>query len=157
MPAGTLHWSAAAALSFARGVNDNAKIAAIAALGLAGIAGALWPAFLVTAIAMALGSYMGGLRVTRTLGERVVHMDQDTGLAAALVSAGLVLAASFYTFPVSTTHVSTGAIVGAGVRQGHAAVRWETVGSLAGAWVATLPIAAALGGVASWLLPMLVR
>jgi len=49
MPAGTLHWSAAAALSFARGVNDNAKIAAIAALGMPAIAGGLWPAFLVTA------------------------------------------------------------------------------------------------------------
>ncbi len=135
---------------------DNAKIAAIAALGLPTVGGALWPAFLVTALAMALGSCMGGARVTRTLGERVVQMDQDTGLAAALVSAGLVLAASVYKLPVSTTHVSTGAIEGAGVRHGHAAVRWRTVGSLVGAWVATLPIAAGLGAAASSLLSMLV-
>jgi PiT family inorganic phosphate transporter len=79
-------------------------------------------------------------------------MDQDTGLAAALVSAALVLAASFHTLPVSTTHVSTGAIIGAGARQGGDAVDWRSVALLIGAWVGTLPVAAVLGGMASWLL-----
>lgn len=155
MPGGALHWGAAAALSFARGVNDNAKLAAIAALGFPVLGADLWLAFVVTAAAMTIGSYAAGLRVTHTLGERVVHMDQDTGLAAALVAAGLVMAASFYTLPVSTTHVSTGAIVGAGLRQGRGAVEWRRVGSLVGAWVGTLPIAAALGGGAAWLLTAL--
>lgn len=149
IPAAVVHWGAAAALSFARGVNDNAKIAAIAALGLAAVGGPMWMAFAATALAMTLGGYLAGLAVTRTLGERVVRMDQDTGLAAALVAAGLVLAASFYTLPVSTTHVSTGAIVGAGLRQGHGAVDWTRVGSLIGAWVGTLPAAAALGAIAA--------
>ncbi len=117
MPAGALHWGSAAALSFARGVNDNAKLAALVALGFAGVGVRLWLAFGVTAAAMTIGSYAAGLRVTRTLGESVVHMDRNTGLAAALVPAGLVLAASFCALPVSTTHVSTGAIVGAGVRR----------------------------------------
>jgi inorganic phosphate transporter, PiT family len=154
MPAGALHWGAAAALSFARGVNDNAKLAAIAALGLAAIGSGLALAFVITAAAMTLGSYVGGIRVTRTLAEGVVHMNQETGLAAALVAAGLVLAASFHTLPVSTTHVSTGAIVGAGARQGAHAVRWRTVASFGAAWVGTLPVAAALGGLASWLLTL---
>jgi inorganic phosphate transporter, PiT family len=148
IPAAGLHWGAAAALSFARGVNDNAKIAAIAALGFAALQVDLWPAFLVSAAAMTAGSYLAGLRVTRTLSERVVTMDQDTGLAAAVVSAGLVLAASFSMMPVSTTHVSTGAIVGAGLRQDPAAVHWRWVGGLASAWVVTLPVAAALGAMA---------
>jgi PiT family inorganic phosphate transporter len=155
MPGGALHWGAAAALSFARGVNDNAKLAAIAALGLPALGADVWMAFVVTATVMTIGSYAAGLRVTRTLGERVVHMDQDTGLAAALVAAGLVMAASFYTLPVSTTHVSTGAIVGAGLRQGRGAVEWNRVGTLIGAWVGTLPIAATLGGGAAWLLTAL--
>ena len=152
MPAAVLHWGAAAALSFARGVNDNAKIAAIGALGLATLNGSLWMAFVVAAVAMSVGSYTAGLRVTRTLGERVVHMGQDTGLAASLGSAALVLAASFYALPVSTTHVATGAIVGAGLRQDAAAVRWRRVGGLVGAWVVTLPIAAALAALAMWAL-----
>jgi PiT family inorganic phosphate transporter len=156
MPADALHWGAAAALSFARGVNDNAKLAAIATLGVSALGAGLWTAFAVTAGAMTLGSYTAGVRVTRTLGEGVVDMDQDTGLAAVLVSAALVLAASFCALPVSTTHVSTAAIVGAGVRQGGKAVHWRSVGSLLGAWVGTLPVAAALGGIASRLLTPLV-
>ena len=152
MPAGVLHWAAAAALSFARGVNDTAKIAAIAALGLTSLHPDLWVAFAIAAVAMTVGSYASGIRVTRTLGERVVQMDQDTGLAAAAVSASLVLAASFYTLPVSTTHVATGAIVGAGLRQDPAAVRWRRVGGLLSAWIVTLPVAAALAAVASWAL-----
>lgn len=151
MPADALHWGAAAALSFARGVNDNAKIAALGALGLAALNVNLWVAFGVGTVAMTIGSYGAGLRVTRTLGERVVHMDQETGLAAATVSAALVLAASFYTLPVSTTHVSTGAIVGAGLRQDSSAVRWRRVGGLVSAWIITLPVAAALAAFA-WLM-----
>jgi PiT family inorganic phosphate transporter len=154
LPAGVLHWGAAAALSFARGVNDNAKIAAIGALGLTALHADLWIAFVVAALAMTIGSYAAGLRVTRTLGDRVVRMDQDTGLAASFVSAALVLAASFYALPVSTTHVATGAIVGAGLRQDPAAVRWRRVGGLMTAWIVTLPIAAALAALAVWTLGM---
>jgi PiT family inorganic phosphate transporter len=152
IPAAVVHWSATASLSFARGVNDNAKIAAIAALGATSIGWPMWSAFAATAVAMTLGGYFAGMAVTKTLGERVVKMDQDTGLAAALVAAGLVLAASFYSIPVSTTHVSTGAIVGAGLRQATRAVDWTSVRSLVVAWIGTLPLAAALGALAAWLL-----
>lgn len=152
LPAGALHWGASAALSFARGVNDNAKIAAIGVLGVTTLGANVWLPFVMTAAAMTAGSYAAGLRVTRTLGERVVHMDRDTGLAAAFVAAGLVMTASFYTVPVSTTHVSTGAIIGAGLRQGQGAVQWRRVGSFVSAWLVTLPIAAALAGLVSWLI-----
>lgn len=152
LPAGALHWGAAAALSFARGVNDNAKIAAIAAFGLTALRADLWVAFLLTTVAMTIGSYFAGLRVTRTLGQRVVHMNHDTGLAASFVSAALVLASSFYALPVSTTHVATGAIVGAGLRQNPAAVRWRRVGGLVSAWVVTVPIAGGLAALLVWVL-----
>jgi PiT family inorganic phosphate transporter len=155
MPAVVVHWAASAALSFARSVNDNAKLAAVAALGFTGLGGQLWLAFVISAAAMTIGSYVAGLRVTRTLAHGVVHMDRDTGLAAAVVPAGLVLAASFYALPVSTTHVSTGAIVGAGLRQGGGAVEWRHVASLATAWVATVPVTAAVAGGAAWLLAYL--
>jgi PiT family inorganic phosphate transporter len=79
-------------------------------------------------------------------------MHQDTGPAGALVTAGLVLAASVYTLPVSTTHVSTGVIVGSGVRQGSRAVHWATVASLATARLVTLPASAMLGAAAIWLM-----
>lgn len=151
-PAQALHWGASAALSFARGVNDNAKIAAIGALGLTALHADLRVAFAVTGAAMTIGSYAGGLRVTRTLGARVVDMDQSTGLAASIVSAALVLSASFYALPVSTTHVATGAIVGAGLRQDVAAVRWGRVGGLVSAWVVTLPVSAALAAATLWAL-----
>ena len=155
MPADAMHWGASAALSFARGVNDNPKIAALAVLALAGLGASLNLAFVLTAAAMTAGSYAAGLRVTHTLGERVAHMDGDAGLAGALVSAGLVLAASFYTLPVSTTHVSTGAIVGAGLGRGAAAVEWRMIRVLVSAWIVTLPAAAALGGLAIWTLTVL--
>lgn len=146
------HWGAAAAISFARGVNDNSKIAALGTLAFASMGAGVSGAFALTALAMTVGSYAAGLRVSRTLGDRVVHMHTDTGLAGALVAAGLVMAASFYTLPVSTTHVSTGAIVGAGMRQGTRAVQWGTVASLVTAWFVTLPVCALLGGAAVWCL-----
>ena len=146
-----LHWGSAAAISFARGVNDNPKIAALGTLALASVGGSTASTFALTAVAMTLGSAIAGLRVSRTLGDRVVHMHRETGLAGSLVTAGLVLAASIYTMPVSTTHVSTGAIVGAGVRQGERSVQWATVASLVVAWVVTLPVSAALGAAAAWL------
>jgi PiT family inorganic phosphate transporter len=151
-PADLGHWGAAAALSFARGVNDTPKIIAIGALAFAAVGASLGLAFAASAAAMAAGSYLAGRRVTRALGEGVVQMDKDGGLTSAIVAAGCVLAASFYTLPVSTTHVSTGAIVGAGLRQGHGAVDWRTVGSFALAWIVTLPVAAVFGGFATWAL-----
>lgn len=152
MPADTLHWGAGAAVCFARGVNDNAKLAAIAMLAVPAVQPTHWAAFAVTAAAMTIGGYAAGLRVTQTLGERVVDMEPETGLAASLVAASLVLAASFYTLPVSTTHVAAGAIVGAGARQGGGAVDWRCIRSFISAWIGTLPIAAALAAVAAGIL-----
>lgn len=146
------HWGAAAAISFARSVNDSPKIAALGTFAVASIGGGTAATFALTAVAMTIGSAVAGLRVSRTLGDRVVHMHAATGLTGASVTAALVLAAAASTIPVSTTHVSTGATVGAGIRQGAHAVQWGTVAALVMAWLVTLPVCAVLGAAAVWLL-----
>ncbi len=138
------HWGTSAALSFARGLNDSPKIAAlgIGAAAAVGVA-SLW-VFVAAAAAMGLGSYLFGRRVTSTLAERVTEIDPLEGLSASTVAASLVLLASFVALPVSTTHVSTGAIIGAGLRSGGQAIRWRTVAHLIVAWIVTLPVAGLL-------------
>ncbi len=82
---------------------------------------------------------LGGLRVTRTLAERVTKMDHHEGLAANLATALLVGLASPLSLPVSTTDVSSGAIIGIGLRKGVGAIQWHTVRDMALAWLITLP------------------
>jgi PiT family inorganic phosphate transporter len=139
------HWGASAALSFARGLNDTPKIIAIAALVGASSAASSASLFVLGALMMGLGGYLSGRRVTHTLAERVTTIDPLEGLSASAVASGLVLTASWLTLPVSTTHVSSGAIVGAGLRGGACAVSWRTVSTLGAAWVITVPVAALLG------------
>ena len=112
------HWGASAALSFARGLNDTPKIVALGvAAWIAGGWNTTW-LFGLGTLSMALGSYLYGRRVTSTLAERVTDIAPMKGLAASSVAAFLVLLASVVALPVSTTHVSTGAIVGAGLGGG---------------------------------------
>ena len=145
------HWGTSAALSFARGLNDNPKIVALG-LGAAATLGldSLW-IFVAGAGAMGLGSYLYGRRVTNTLAERVTEIDPLEGLSASAVASSLVLLASFIALPVSTTHVSTGAIVGSGLRSGPRTIRWRTVSSLMAAWIITLPVAGLLAA-GAWIL-----
>ncbi len=116
--------------------------AAATGLSLAGL-------FLASGAAMSLGSYMYGRRVTNTLAEKVTEIDRLEGLSASAIASVLVVLASFAALPVSTTHVSTGAIVGAGLRDGVTAIRWRMMATLVFAWLVTLPVAA-LFAVAAW-------
>lgn len=150
-----LHWTTAAALSFARGLNDTPKIAALAMAAVAALGIAAPPLYLIGAVVMGAGSYLGGRRVTETLAERVTDIEPLEGLAASGVAAALVFLASFVALPVSTTHVASGAIVGAGLRSGRGAVRWSTVSSMIAAWAITLP-ASAVVSAAAWRLGMLI-
>jgi PiT family inorganic phosphate transporter len=143
-----LHWLSAAMTSFARGLNDTPKIVAlgIAASALLGVPGFAFYAAMASAIG--LGSLLSGLRVTETLACRVTAMSPAEGFSANLVTTVLVGAASLGSFPVSTTHVSSGAVIGIGIRRGAASVRWGTVRDMAAAWLVTLPAAALIGGAA---------
>jgi PiT family inorganic phosphate transporter len=110
------------------------------------------PTWVIIAAALAIGggTYAGGWRVIRTMGTRITEIETPQGFAAEASSAAVILASSHYGFPLSTTHVTSGSIVGAGVGKQLASVRWGVAGRLAIAWVVTLPAAALVGGGTSW-------
>jgi PiT family inorganic phosphate transporter len=97
------------------------------------------------ATAIALGTYVGGWRIIRTMGSRIMKMDPAQGFAAQSSGAAVILSASHVGFPLSTTHVISGAIMGAGAAKRLSAVRWGVAGNIVVAWVLTLPAAAAVG------------
>jgi len=141
------HYASAAAVSFARGLNDTPKIAAL----LLGV-GALGTdhAIIAVAVAIAVGGLIAARRVAETLGHGVTTMNDGQGFTANAVTAFLVIVASRWGVPVSTTHVSCGALIGIGAATGGA--KWRMITTIGLAWVATLPIAAALAGGAFLLL-----
>ncbi len=143
----SIHWLSSGLASFARGTNDAPKIVAILLLGEALITwspATMSLAFAGVAFAMGLGSFLGGRRVTQVLAEKVTRMDHAEGLSANLATSSIVLVAATVGLPVSTTHVSSSAIVGIGLLQGLRRVRWTTVRDMVLAWVITLPAAAGL-------------
>ncbi len=142
----SLHWLTSGATSFFRGMNDTPKILALGVLAAAATGIATEGFFLIVALAMGLGSYIAGRRVTETLAGKVTTIRHDDGFAANLVTSALVGIASFYALPVSTTHVSTGAITGVGARKGD--VRWRMVRDMVAAWVVTLPVAGLIAALA---------
>lgn len=145
-----LHWISSAMTSFVRALNDAPKILALGAAGAAiGIRG---PGFYAAvAAAMGAGSLFAGFRVTETLARKVTPMTPTEGFAANVVTTLLVGTASFVSVPVSTTHVCSGAIIGAGLHRPGAPVRWKTVREMGIAWILTVPTAA-LAGAAAFLL-----
>jgi PiT family inorganic phosphate transporter len=149
--ANALHWITAGTLSFARALNDTPKIIAFAALAVAPLHVTGGTLFIAGAAMMAAGSLVGR-RVTRTLAERVTTIDGTEGLASSATAAGLVLLASYVALPVSTTHVATGAIVGAGLSGGGKVIRWRAVGGIALAWLVTLPVSGIFAALTIWLL-----
>jgi PiT family inorganic phosphate transporter len=101
-------------------------------------------------LAIAAGTYVGGWRIMRTLGQRVFKMEPVDGFAAQ-VSAGTVLyAATHFGFPVSTTQCISGAVMGAGATKRFSAVRWGVAGNIILAWVLTIPAAAIVAGALYW-------
>jgi PiT family inorganic phosphate transporter len=100
---------------------------------------------LTCGLAIALGTYVGGWRVIRTLGKGLVEIESPQGMAAESSSATVILAASHFGYSLSTTHVATGSILGTGVGKKGATVRWNVAGRMATAWLFTLPMAALVG------------
>ena len=141
-----LHWFTAGAASFARGMNDAPKIVALilAASALQGAATLRLPLlFVLVTTGMVLGSLVAGRRVTRVLAEKVTPMDHREGFLANLVTAGLVTAGATLGLPMSTTHVSSGGIIGAGTLR--SSLNLKTLREIVLAWFITVPAAAALG------------
>jgi PiT family inorganic phosphate transporter len=103
------------------------------------------------AVAIGLGTYIGGWRVIRTLGKGLVEIEPPQGLAAEASSAAIILSSSAAGMALSTTHVATGSILGSGVGKPGAEVRWSVAGRMAVAWLLTLPAAALVGALTFWL------
>ncbi len=147
----------ASLVSLAHGTNDAQKSMGIILLALIA-AGAVpsdssvpfWVIF-SCALAMALGTYMGGWRVIRTLGKGLVELESRQGMAAETSSAAVILLSSHFGYSLSTTHVATGSILGSGVGMKGASVRWGVAGRMFSAWLITVPSAAAVGAAAYFL------
>ncbi len=133
-----VHIASAILVAFARALNDTPKIVALGVFAM-NDRHALLPIFGIVTVAMGLGSWLAGYRVTQTLAERVTRFDHRSGLAANLTTSLLVSIGANWGLPMSTTHVSGGAIIGVGISKGAGGVYWDTVLSIVLAWCVTLP------------------
>ncbi len=143
----------ASLVSLAHGMNDAQKTMGIITLAL--IASGQWhdlhsiPLWVkvACATAIALGTFIGGWRIIRTLGKGLVEIDSPQGMAAESASAATIIISSHLGFALSTTHVATGSIIGTGLGRKGAQVRWGVALRMIVAWLITLPSAALVGAV----------
>jgi inorganic phosphate transporter, PiT family len=137
-----IHYLSSGTVCLSRALNDTPKIAAL--LIAANIVGSNWSFGLVVA-AMAAGGLLNSRRVAETMSKKITELNPVQGLSANLVTSLLVLFASKFGAPVSTTHVSCGSIFGMGLVNGNC--RWKMVAEIVSAWATTLPLAAILSGI----------
>jgi len=149
-------------LALAHGTNDAQKTMGVITLALV-VNGSLSaeqfhvPSWVVvsSATAIALGTYTGGWRIIKTMGTRIIRMDAAQGFSAQGAGSAVILASTHFGFPLSTTHVISGGVMGAGAGKRLSAVRWGVAGNIVGAWILTLPAAAAIGGATYLLIDLL--
>ena len=145
----------ASLVSLAHGTGDAQKTMGVIALALMvqgdltvdGIEQNGLPVWIIVscAIAIALGTYLGGWRIIRTLGKGLVDIEPAQGMAAQASSAAIILTSSHFGMALSTTHVATGSIIGSGVGKPQAQVRWGVAARMVTAWLITLPSAGLIG------------
>ncbi len=141
-------------VSLAHGTNDAQKTMGVITLALiangtlhAKATAPFW-VILTCALAISIGTYLGGWRVIRTLGKGLVEIESPQGMAAESSSAAIILLSASFGYSLSTAHVATGSIIGTGLGKKGAEVRWNVAGRMASAWVFTLPSAAVVGAAA---------
>ena len=140
-------------MAFSHGSNDAQKTMGIVTLALfsAGVIPTVdVPVWVIVgaASAISLGTAVGGWRIMRTMGHRVVELEPIHGFAAETTAASVLLATAHFGMPVSTTHVISSAIMGVGSSKGPRGVRWGVARTILIAWVVTLPATALLGALA---------
>jgi PiT family inorganic phosphate transporter len=147
----------ASLVSLAHGTNDAQKTMGVVTLTLivsgyqaANTGPQIW-VILICGLAIGTGTYTGGWRIMRTVGKNITDVESPQGFAAETSSAATILISSNLGFPLSTTQITSGAVVGAGLGKRLASVHWNTVSKIAVGWIVTLPAAALAGGVAAWL------
>jgi PiT family inorganic phosphate transporter len=143
-----------ALLSLSHGTNDGQKTMgvitlALVAHGSVSAAHLHVPIWVIAsaATAMGLGTYAGGWRIIKTTGMRIIDMNPAQGFAAQGAGAAAILAVSHFGYPISTTHVINGGVMGSGAARRLSAVRWGVAGNIIIAWLLTLPAAGAAGAI----------
>ncbi len=141
-------------LSLSHGTNDAQKTMGVITLALVANGDISATAFhvpdwvvIASASSIALGTFTGGWRIIKTMGTRIISMDPAQGFAAQGAGAAVILAASSVGYPLSTTHVISGGITGAGAAKRFSAGRWGVAGDIVTAWLLTLPAAGLFGAV----------
>jgi inorganic phosphate transporter, PiT family len=134
-------------VAFTHGANDAQKTMGVIALALfthGSISSFYIPVWVKVAagLTIAAGTYAGGWRIIRTLGQRIYKMQPEHGFAAQAAAGTTLYVGTRFGFPISTTHVVTGSVMGAGAVRGVSAVKWGIAGSIVVAWLLTLPAAA---------------
>jgi PiT family inorganic phosphate transporter len=142
-------------MAFTHGSNDAQKTMGVIALAL--FANGNLKEFdiptwvkITAGLSIAAGTYVGGWRIMRTLGQRLYKMEPEGGFASQATAGVTIWAATHYGYPLSTTHVISGAVLGAGATQRLSAVRWGVAGNIVFAWVLTIPAAAAVAAGLYW-------
>jgi inorganic phosphate transporter, PiT family len=144
-------------VAFTHGANDAQKTMGVIALALVlhdngDIADLTIPTWVKVSagLAIGLGTYVGGWRIIRTLGQRVFQMEPESGFAAQATAGTTIYLATKLGYPLSTTHVVSGSVMGAGATRRLSAVRWGVAGNIVVAWVLTLPAAALVAAAFYW-------
>ena len=142
-------------VAFTHGANDAQKTMGVIALALfegGRIDHFYIPGWVIIAAGLAIGAgtYAGGWRIMRTMGQRIFSMEPASGFAAQLSGGSVIYLATHFGFPVSTTHVVSGSVMGAGATKQFSAVRWGVAGNIVFAWVLTIPAAGLVAAALYW-------
>jgi PiT family inorganic phosphate transporter len=148
-------------MAFTHGANDAQKTMGVIALALYSqgrIDHFYIPTWVKIAagLAIAAGTYSGGWRIMRTLGQRVYQMEPAGGFASQLTAGAVIYGSTRYGYPLSTTHVISGAVMGSGATKRLSAVRWGVAGNIVFAWILTIPAAALVAAACYWPIAALV-
>jgi PiT family inorganic phosphate transporter len=142
--------ASASVMAFSHGSNDAQKTMGVITLAL--FAGGAIPTLdvpfwvkIAAALAIGAGTYVGGRRIIRTLGMRLVKLTPAHGFAAETAASSVLLATAYMGFPISTTHVITTSVMGVGATQRLSAVKWGLSVDIFAAWIFTLPAAGLIG------------
>ena len=155
-------WGSASLVSLAHGTGDAQKTMGIIFLALmsygaiakTAAAPPLW-VIVCCALAMAMGTYLGGWRIIRTLGKGLVEIKSPQGMAAESSSAAVILLSTHFGYALSTTQVCTGSVMGSGLGKPGGEVRWGVAGRMVVAWLITLPSAGLVGAITYWIVHLI--
>lgn len=155
-------WGSASLVSLAHGTNDAQKTMGIIFLALMSYGSisktaSMPPLWVIVgcAVSMALGTYLGGWRIIRTLGKGLVEIQSPQGMAAESSSAAVILLSAHFGYALSTTQVCTGSVLGSGLGKPGGQVRWGVAGRMGVAWLVTLPLAGLVGAVTYWIVHLI--